>query len=223
MTYQLAALRFRSIGERSARFTDLTLDLTAPADDASAPSDSIVWLRNGGGKSSILSLLYAMLLPGANHFMGRSVQRSLTDYVDSGDTSHVVAVWQPREASRTLLGDAEDVLITGVVHEWDDLRRPVQAAKARERLNSTFYACYAVPGVIDLDTLPFTDDDGRPRRLTGYIDALQRLAEPYSRQASLAVTDKHYRWAETLSDRRLDPEIFRLQKQMNHVEGGVED
>ena len=223
MTYQLAALRFRSIGERSARFTDLTLDLTAPADDASAPSDSIVWLRNGGGKSSILSLLYAMLLPGANDFMGRSVQRSLTDYVDSGDTSHVVAVWQPREASRTLLGDAEDVLITGVVHEWDDLRRPVQAAKARERLNSTFYACYAVPGVIDLDTLPFTDDDGRPRRLTGYIDALQRLAEPYSRQASLAVTDKHYRWAETLSDRRLDPEIFRLQKQMNHVEGGVED
>lgn len=223
MTYQLAALRFRSIGERSARFTDLTLDLTAPADDASAPNDSIVWLRNGGGKSSILSLLYAMLLPSANDFMGRSVQRSLTDYVDTGDTSHVVAVWQPREASQSLLGDPEDVLITGVVHEWADLRRPVQAAKARERLNSAFYACYAVPGVIGPGTLPFTDEDGRTRRLTGYLDALQRLAAPHSRQASLAVTDKQYQWAKVLTDRRLDPEIFRTQKQMNHVEGGVED
>ncbi|MEU8797780.1 hypothetical protein [Spirillospora sp. NPDC048819] len=223
MTYQLSALRFRSIGERSARFTDLTLDLTAPTEDGSAPNDSIVWLRNGGGKSSILSLLYAMLLPGANDFMGRAVQRSLTDYIDSGDTSHVIAVWQPREGSRTLLGDAEDVLITGAVHEWADLRRPVQAAKARERLNSTFYACHAVPDVIGLGTLPFTDGGGRTRRLTGYLDELEKLAEPYSRQAALAVTDKHYQWAKVLTDRHLDPEIFRTQKQMNHVEGGVED
>lgn len=231
MTYQLAALRFRSIGERSARFTDLTLDLTAPIGETSlvpsrgtsAPHDSIVWLRNGGGKSSILSLLYAMLLPSANDFMGRSVQRNLTDYIDSGDTAHVIAVWQPREASRTLLGDPEDVLITGVVHEWSDLRRPIQASKERERLKSAFYACFAVPGVIELGTLPFTEEDGRPRHLAGYLDALERLAAPQARQASLAVTDKQYRWGEVLRDRGLDPEIFRTQKQMNHVEGGVED
>ncbi len=79
MTYQLAALRFRSVGERSARFTDLTLNLTAPGGDGLAPQDSVIWLRNGGGKSSILSLLYALLLPRASDFMGRSVQRSLTD------------------------------------------------------------------------------------------------------------------------------------------------
>src|ERR1700676_2822285 len=95
MTYQLAALRFRSIGERSARFTDITLNLTAPGDQGALPQDSVIWLRNGGGKSSILSLLYAQLLPHANDFMGRAVQRSLTDYVDSGDTSHVAAMWRP--------------------------------------------------------------------------------------------------------------------------------
>lgn len=234
MTYQLAALRFRSIGERSARFTDLTLDLTAPAADSRrasvsdrdgvlCPHDSVVWLRNGGGKSSILSLLYAMLLPAANDFMGRSVQRSLTDYVDTGDTSHVIAVWQPRETSRSLLGEPEDVLITGAVHEWTDLRRPAQAARSRDRLNTSFYACHVVPGVIELDTLPFTSDDGRTRRLTGYLDALRDLAAPHARQASLAVTDKQYAWAKVLDDRRIDPEIFRTQKQMNHVEGGVED
>jgi hypothetical protein len=223
MTYQLAALRFRTVGERSARFTDLPLDFTAPTDGATAPQDSVVWLRNGGGKSSILSLTYALLLPHANDFMGKTVQRSLTDYVDSGDTSHVIAVWQPHDARRTLLGDAEEVLVTGVVHEWADLRRPAKAAESRDKLNSYFYAFYAMPGVLGLDTLPFADNSGRPRRLTVFLEELRELVKPHARRATLVVTEKQHVWAKALLDRHLDPEIFRTQKQMNHVEGGVED
>ena len=102
MTYKLAALRFRSVGERSARFQDLTLTFSAPADGGSEPQDSVIWLRNGGGKSSILSLLYALLLPRAADFMGRSVKRSLTDYIDGGDTAHVVAV-EPHPGNFELL------------------------------------------------------------------------------------------------------------------------
>ncbi len=86
MTYHLAAFRLCSVGERSARFTDVTLDLTAPDGGGPRPADTVVWLRNGGGKSSLLSLFYALLLPRAIDFMGRAVKRSLTDYVDSGDT-----------------------------------------------------------------------------------------------------------------------------------------
>ncbi|MFE9101964.1 hypothetical protein [Actinomadura geliboluensis] len=77
--------------------------------------------------------------------------------------------------------------------------------------------------MIDLGTLPFTGEDGRPRHLAGYVDALQRLTAPHDRRAALVVTDKQYKWAKALTDRHLDPEIFRTQKQMNHVEGGVED
>jgi len=223
MTYQLAALRFRSIGERSARFTDLTLNLTAPAGDGMMPQDSVIWLRNGGGKSSILSLLYAQLLPHANDFMGRAVQRSLTDYIDSGDTSHVVAMWRPKSAARTLFGDTEGDLITGVVHEWADLRRPTQAAASRDRLNTCFYVFHVIPGVADLTTLPFTDVSGRPRRLAGFTEALKEQLRPYVQQAALTTTEKQHAWTKALLDRHLDPEIFRTQKQMNHVEGGVED
>lgn len=222
MTYQLAALRFRSIGERSARFSDLTLDLTAPGEDGPAPQDSVIWLRNGGGKSSILSLLYALLQPRANDFMGRSVQRSLTDYIDSGDTAHVVAVWQPSQTAATILGEPDNLLVTGVVHEWDDLRRPAQAAESRDRLNTCFYALHVVPGVLDLATLPFTDASGRPRRLTSFVQALREQARPWPR-VNLVVTDAMRVWAKTLLDRHLDPALFRTQKQMNHVEGGVED
>jgi len=222
VTYQLAALRFRSIGERSARFTDLTLNLTAPAEDGLIPQDSVIWLRNGGGKSSILSLLYAQLLPRAAEFMGRSVKRSLTDYVDSGDTAHVVAVWQPSQAARDLLGEPDDLLVTGAVYEWDDLRRPAQAAESRDRLNTSFYAFHAVPGVLDLETLPFADATGRPRRLSGFVQALREQARPCPR-ANLVVTEAMHVWAKALLDRHLDPALFRTQKQMNHVEGGVED
>lgn len=223
MTYQLAALRFRSIGERSARFTDLTLNLTAPGSAGAVPQDSVIWLRNGGGKSSILSLLYAQLLPHANDFMGRVAQRSLTDYVDSGDTAHVAAVWQPTVNVGAVSGEEGSALLTGVVHEWADLRRPAQAAESRDRLSTYFYTFHIVPGAADLATLPFTDESGRPRRLAGFLEVLREQVRPYAQQAALVVTDKQHAWTKALLDRHLDPELFRTQKQMNHVEGGVED
>lgn len=154
MTYKLAALRFRSVGERSARFQDLTLTLTftAPADGASEPQDSVIWLRNGGGKSSILSLLYALLLPRAADFMGRAVKRSLTDYIDGGDTAHVVAVWEPAGASRTLLGEADGLLVTGAVHEWADL----EAYRFRRQLN------YAASAILLSNRDSYSDGDKYP-------------------------------------------------------------
>jgi hypothetical protein len=223
VTYKLAALRFRSVGERSARFQDLTLTFTAPADGGSEPQDSVIWLRNGGGKSSILSLLYALLLPRAADFMGRSVKRSLTDYIDGGDTAHVVAVWEPAGASRTLLGEADGLLMTGAVHEWADLRRPAQPEASRDRLSTLFYTFHVVPGVLDLATLPFTDATGHIRRLAEYETALKEQARPCDQRARLVVTGKQHQWRGAIGDRHLDPEVFRSQKQMNHVEGGVED
>jgi hypothetical protein len=223
VTYKLAALRFRSVGERSARFQDLTLTFTAPADGGSEPQDSVIWLRNGGGKSSILSLLYALLLPRFADFMGRSVKRGLTDYIDGGDTAHVVAVWEPASTSRTLLGEPDGLLVTGVVHEWADLRRPAQPEESRERLTTLFYAFHAVRGVLDLASLPFTDATGHIRRLTEYENALREQARPCGQRANLVVTGKQHQWRAALDDRHLDPEVFRSQKQMNHVEGGVED
>lgn len=222
MTYHLAAFRLHSIGERSARFTDVTLDLTGPAGSSSHPADSVVWLRNGGGKSSLLSLFYALLLPRAIDFMGRTVKRSLTDYVDSGDTAHTVAAWHPA-ASDTLDGSPDRILITGVVYEWSDLRRPADADRARDRLDTTFYAFYAMPGMLDVHRLPILDAGGAPRRRAAYVAALKEHAATYPQAMDLVTTEKQHEWTAALTSRGLDPALFRTQKQMNHVEGGVED
>ncbi|WP_284742740.1 hypothetical protein [Amycolatopsis sp. RTGN1] len=222
MTYHLAELRLHSVGERSARFTDLALDFTAPDGPAVTPADSVVWLRNGGGKSSLLSLFYALVLPNANDFLGRVAKRSLTDYVDTGDTSHTIAVWHPA-TSGTLDGAAEHVLVTGAVYEWADLRRPADADKARDKLNISFYAFYAVPGVLEPGRLPLSDESGTPLRQNAFLAAVREAAAAHPQAADLVITSRQHEWTTALVNRSLDPELFRTQKQMNHVEGGVED
>lgn len=222
MTYHLAGLRLYSVGERSARFTDLGLDFTAPEGSSRAPADSVVWLRNGGGKSSLLSLFYALVLPNANDFLGRIAKRSLTDYVDTGDTAHTIAVWHPA-ATDTLDGAPEHVLVTGAVYEWADLRRPMEADRARDKLHSSYYAFYAVPGVLDAERVPLSDESGSPLRLNAFVAAVREAAASHPQAADLVVTSRQHEWTTALTNRGLDPELFRTQKQMNHVEGGVED
>ncbi|NLI84819.1 MAG: hypothetical protein GX440_05365 [Propionibacterium sp.] len=223
MTFHLAQFRLKSVGERSARFSDLTLDMTAPdGDGLSSPSDSVIWLRNGGGKSSLLSLFYAVLLPRVYDFMGREAKRALTDYVDSGDTSHTVTVWQPVNSDRDVAG-VGGALVVGAVYEWVDLRRPVDSDNARDRFNASYYAFYCVPGVLDADTIPFMDSDGQPLRRAAFLAELRAIADRARGEAELAITERQFEWAATLNARGIDPDLFRTQKTMNHVEGGVED
>ena len=90
---KLTRLRFVSIGHPSARMQDLTLNLL---DQSGMPSDSTIWLRNGGGKSSILSLFFALPRPNRRDFLGNKAdakQRRLEDYILTNDRSVVAAEW----------------------------------------------------------------------------------------------------------------------------------
>ena len=74
-------MRLSSIGHDSARFDDLTLDFT---DRQGSPTNSVLWLRNGGGKSSLLSLFFAGVRPGKRDFLGQRADekvRRIEDYV----------------------------------------------------------------------------------------------------------------------------------------------
>ena len=54
---RLLRLHFASIGHEHARLAPLTLDFRH---DQGTGADSVVWLRNAGGKSSILNLFYSV-------------------------------------------------------------------------------------------------------------------------------------------------------------------
>lgn len=217
MSYQLSRLRLVSVGDRAARFADLTLDMSS-ADNADEAADSIVWLRNGGGKSSLLSLFFALLLPLRKDFMGKSVKRYLEDYVSTGDTSHTVAEWVA-QSEGSLLPPAR--LVTGAVYEWADRRKPLDPDRDRDKLKCWYYTFFAVPGVLSLDRLPVHDDTGRLRPAADFIRSLHEVAAERPQQFSFAITEHRNQWMQTLTTRNLDPALFGYQKQMNHSEGGV--
>ncbi|TDO36278.1 hypothetical protein EV643_1208 [Kribbella sp. VKM Ac-2527] len=220
MTYHLSRFRLASVGDRAARFTDLTADLTASGLDGSAgegePTDSIVWLRNGGGKSSLLSLFFALLLPLRKDFLGKAVKRQLEDYIATGDTSHTVAEWVASDPQR-----GRQRLITGAVYEWVERRKPADPDRDREKLKSSYYAFFAVPGVLDLDHLPIDDETGRRRSRSDFVRCLQEIAASRPQEFLFTITEQRSTWMDALVARNLDPGLFRYQKQMNHSEGGV--
>ena len=62
----LERARFIHIGAPDCRIDDLTI---SALDDRGRPVDTVVWLRNGGGKTVLLGLFFAHLLPGARDFL----------------------------------------------------------------------------------------------------------------------------------------------------------
>lgn len=219
MTYHMSRLRLASIGDRAARFTDLTIDLTsAGLDGEGEPTDSILWLRNGGGKSSLLSLFFALLLPLRKDFMGKAAKRHLEDYVATGDTSHTVAEWVTQSTDPRRVPQR---LITGAVYEWVERRKPADPDRDRDKLRGWYYAFFAVPGVLDLDHLPVDDDMGRRRSMSDFVRCLREIATLRPQEFLFTITDQRGTWMDALVSRNLDPALFRYQKEMNHSEGGV--
>ena len=90
---RLCRVHFAGMGEACARFHPLTLDFRHK--QAGAPQDSVIWLRNGGGKTTLISLLYSVLVPNQNQFLGRLLGKdtTLTDFLRPNELGVVVTEW----------------------------------------------------------------------------------------------------------------------------------
>jgi len=207
--WQLRRIRLDAIGTPAARFIDLTINL---ADGRGRPLDSILWLRNGGGKSTVMALLGALMRPGRNDFLSATEHRSdlgrhLEDYVLGSDTAHVVAEWE----------DGGRRLVTGAVYEWTDRVQPIDPSAAHERLNDRWYSFFADNDRAELDRLPF-HVAVRPVDQKAFLTAIRALpgaAEP-------VVAEQQSKWTQTLQARGIDPELWRTILRMNESEGGIE-
>lgn len=204
--WHLTALTLDRIGANAARFLNERLELT---DEFGRPLDSIVWLRNGGGKSTVLSLLCAHLRPKRTDFLATSsTGKHLQDYVHSGDTSHTILEWINERGER---------LLTGAVYEWDGLTAPEDPTKHHDRLNQSWYSLVPAPGMTAAE-LPRTDADGKPLRLKEYKAALRALPA----NLELVICDDQTRWGKTLDSRGLDQDLLTPILAMNATEGGID-
>ncbi|WP_327321072.1 hypothetical protein OG735_40975 [Streptomyces sp. NBC_01210] len=215
---QLRRVRLENIGHRAAGFKSLVLDLTGGPGAIDGrpmrPVDVILWLRNGGGKSSLLSLFFSLLLPAKRDFIGALKAKSLAEYIPGGQVSHVIAEWGDSERPA-----AGAVLVTGGVYQWRDGQRPADLSSGWERLERRWYLLRPQPGGLELDCLPVRADDLQ-LSMSSYVKALE-AAHKLERRLQLVVAEEQYTWEEQLGHHGLDPQVFMIQKAMNQEEGGI--
>ncbi len=208
--WQVRRIYLDSIGTPAGRFMDVTLDL---ADGRGRPLDSIVWLRNGGGKSTIMALVGALIRPHRNDFLSASEHRNdagrqLEDYVLGSDTAHVAVEWGEADGRR---------LVTGAVYEWTDRVQPTDPTASHDRLVQRWYSFLPDGDRAELGRLPIKVG-GRATQLEAFCSAIRALpptAEP-------VVARVRPEWERTLNSRGIDPDLWRTILEMNESEGGIE-
>jgi hypothetical protein len=210
--FRLRRFYLDSIGVPDNRFSDLLVDLTNVAGE---PTDSIVWLRNGAGKTTMLSLLLALILPDRRDFLAtKTKKRTLEDLILGGDTAHVVAEW---------VDPTGQLLLTGAVYEWDNRTRPRDYNGAgKDRLRRSWW-CVSPDPVVDmstLDDLPFTLRSGGRYDRDRFRAHIRDLA---AQGVNAVVADQTIaEWHSALRERRFDPELFHYFTEVNAAEGGID-
>lgn len=214
---QLLKLRFVSLGHPQARMDDLLLRFQGPDGRA---TDSTLWLRNGGGKSSILNLFFAIVRPHKGEFLGgksEAKQRSLNDYILPGDRAVAAAEWQLDPAVDALDFEAER-FITGVFYERRD---------GSSDLRRLFFSCRVGAEYAEstIENLPlYTSSNGsRTRRTLGAFRETWRSLRDRAPHLNVGDTENQREWQEVLEAARIDPELFSYQVRMNHREGGADE
>jgi hypothetical protein len=197
---------------------DLVMDFRDADGNA---ADSTLWLRNGGGKSSILNLFFAIIRPHRHEFLGgqsEARQRSLDDYILAGDRAITAAEWSLDAASGTL-GFGGERLITGVFYE----RREAGGELRRLFFATRVAAAHPQSTLEGLPVyLPGSDGGRRRATLSSFREAWLGLRDQAPHLGVFA-TDNQREWQETLEAARIDPELFSYQVRMNAREGGVDE
>lgn len=208
----LIAARFESIGHRDARLDGLVLDFTHKG----SPCDSVLWLRNGGGKSSILNLLFSVLRPSQHEFLGTGAEgklRELRDYLGTDEVGQICLEWSLDARA----DEAASRLFTGACID--------QRSSDGQPFKRLWYAV-RVPGSspLRIGELPIVDTgpNGKKRvlRPTALRDRLSTLDDG---ETTVTFTDVQRDWEKCLISFGIDPAVFKYQLEMNKREGAADD
>jgi hypothetical protein len=212
---RLRRIHLTSVGHKDARFFPVTIDLR---DAFGAGSDAVLWLRNGGGKSSLLNLYFSIFQPRLTRFLGAKAEhkeRALTDYVKATDTAFVVTEWEIE--SQGVDTAPLKVRIVGQVMAW----KGRQVSSKTSQLDRYFFSCRAGAN-ISFDALPILGLGTHVSSLQAFRDWFAEAAKAHP-ELDFFMTDNQTRWIDFLEKRDLDPEVFSYQLKMNQREGGAAD
>ena len=218
---KLRRMRLCGIGHDSARFDDVTLDFT---DREGRPTNSILWLRNGGGKTSLLSLFFAGVRPNKREFLGQRADekiRRLGDYVGPQDHGIVVCEWE-LDTERGLFNDSPPRYLSGVMYQ----RKESDGSNNDADVDRLFFATLVSDREpeLTLEGLPIFSDhaSGRTRRTLSGLRRRLRQLDQEQPDRNVFVEDRNQtNFEKELDSRGIDPQVFFYQIRMNEREGGV--
>jgi DNA repair exonuclease SbcCD ATPase subunit len=204
---RLTRLRFVNVGHVNARMENLILEC---CDKNGNAIDTTLWLRNGGGKSSILNLFYSLINPNRQQFLGSKAdqgKRALGDYILEDDAAVVIAEWQLDTND-----DEKKSYLTGCFYEW-----------RQGELERLFFAARVKPPQLTLNELPISDSQGRRFNLYAFKQVWQNLGKDYP-ELDAREFGNQTEWREVIDkEAGLDPELFSYQLRMNAREGGADE
>jgi hypothetical protein len=218
---KLLRLHFASIGHRDARLAPLTLDLRGAS---SHGTDSCLWLRNGGGKSSILNLFFSLLRPERREFLGATAEaraRRLEDYVQANDLGFVISEWDlspPGGATSLFESPPAQIWLVGQMLAWKAGQRSSDAS----RLRRLFFSLRGHEPA-RFETLPVQGLGPEPARSVEAFKEYLHGVQAEHPHLEVVTEEAVRRWSAHLERLRLDPELFQYQIKMNQREGAADE
>lgn len=196
----LRAIHYSQVGHENARFFDTTLEFIDPKTGEVA-SDSVVLLENGGGKTSLLQLLFSVFEPNLKRFLGRTSQgeeRKFDLYFEPGEVGYIVTEWR--------IAGMDHPRIVGQCVE----RKKGSDEKVR------YFFTFLANDAFNIKHLPIRQN----RRLAKEIASAQAFNAYFREQSARDqfITNVERDWVDHLRKRGFEPLLFRLLLQMNQQE-----
>jgi hypothetical protein len=200
------------IGNRSARFSPVSLDFSK----GESAENSVIFLENGGGKTTLAAFLCLTLWPEQNHFLlkaAKNPKARVANYLSPGQSAFIILECETRVSG---LSDEPVVRVIGQM-----LRR--RDTTEQSPVDRHFFTFLPRPGMA-FDDLPIHGINGQPSSLS-FDDFRAWLKERQGQFAGAELWDGSSveEYIKKLREIHAEPELVRVQVDLNKREGGIDD
>ncbi|MEK8021922.1 MAG: hypothetical protein VSS75_034030, partial [Candidatus Parabeggiatoa sp.] len=214
---QLLNLWFSRVGHKEARLHGTHIKFSEPAFN-DKPVDTLISLRNGGGKSSIIQLLYSVFQPRKQKFArAEGSARKFEDYFRQGELGFIVTEWTVDGQQKGLFETATQTRIIGQC-----VLRTSQLNESGSPILKRLFFSFIASEKLSFHHLPLGFNN-QPE--TNIDDFRLWFNEQLRNSPALEpfIHDKQKEWLDFLRNRGFIPEQFQLLTKMNEKEGSADD
>ncbi|NOQ14482.1 MAG: hypothetical protein GQ583_08420 [Methyloprofundus sp.] len=203
---QLRRMLLSNVGYQSAYYPGTLLNFCKP--DTNPSENTVLWLANQGGKTTLISLLFTIIEPDRKRFVQhlQKPDHHFTDYFYS--TPGIIAL--ELQTSSADLTSTPPLVIAQcvVVNDKDNPQRIFFGFHENDKIN--------------LDSLPFKGA-GADKSPANMNEFKQWLKQAEDSNHSFFMTEKQDEWKRLLDSRKVEHELLAKQIDFCRAEGGISE